>query len=122
MATPSQAKTPTDSDESEGSERRSASMPGVPRPEFDPVSAADVFSELSSDRPADPVPPAAPTTDPDLVRDHEIIPAAAVEADSAPPSIPSAAHVAEDPPKPQGSIPVLPGHVIANRYEVLGIL
>src|SRR6478752_8728831 len=123
MAKPSQAKTPTEPDGSEGSERRSASMPGAARPEFDPISAADVFSQLSSDRPADPVPPAAPKTDPDLVRDHEIIPAApAVEVDSAPPSIPSAAHVAEDPPKPQGSIPVLPGHVIANRYEVLGIL
>ncbi|HEY0467358.1 MAG TPA: hypothetical protein VGC79_24330, partial [Polyangiaceae bacterium] len=123
MAKPSQAKTPTDSDGSEGSERRSASMPGAARPEFDPVSAADVFSELSSDRPAAPVSPAAPKTDPDLVRDHEIIPAVPVELDSAPPSIPSAAHVtAEEPPKPQGSIPVLPGHVIANRYEVLGIL
>ena len=81
-----------------------------------------MFSELSSDRPADPV-PAAPKTDPDLVREHEIIPALPVEPDSAPPSIPSAASVtAEDAPKPQGSIPVLPGHVIANRYEVLGIL
>ena len=121
MAKPSQAKTPTDPDGSEGSERRSASMPGAARPEFEPVSAADVFSELSSDRPADPVPPAAPKTDPDLVRDHEILPAAPVEVESAPPSIPSAASVtAEDAPKPQGSIPVLPGHVIANRYEVLG--
>ena len=79
MAKPSRAKTPTDPEGSEGSERRSASMPGAARPEFDPVSAADVFSELSSDRPADPVPPAAPKTDPDLVRDHEIIPAAPVE-------------------------------------------
>src|SRR3954471_791915 len=123
MAKPSQAKTSTDPDGSEDSERRSASMPGTARPEFDPVSVADVFSELSSERPADPVPPAAPKTDPDLVRDHEIMPAAPVELDSAPPSIPSAAHVAtEDAPKPQGSVPVLPGHVIANRYEVLGIL
>src|SRR6187402_1287026 len=113
MAKPSQAKTPTDPDGSEASERRSASVPGTARPEFEPVSAADVFSELSADRPADPVPPAAPKTDPDLVRDHEILPAAPVEPESAPPSIPSAAGVTEEEaPKPQGSIPVLPGHVI----------
>ena len=124
MAEPSRAKTPTDPDVAEGSERRSASVPGAVRPESDPLSTADALSELSS-RPADPVPPAAPKTDPDLVRDHEIIPAApleAIEPDSAPPSIPSAAGVTEEAPKPQGSIPVLPGHVIANRYEVIGIL
>jgi len=122
MAKPSQAKTPTEPDGSEASERRSASIPSAARPEFEPVSAAEVFSELSADRPADPVPPAAPKTDPDLVRDHEILPAAPAEPESAPPSIPSAAGVTEEAPKPQGSIPVLPGHVIANRYEVLGIL
>ena len=94
MAKPSQAKTPNDPEGSDG-------------------------SALSSARPADPV-PVATKTDPDLVRDHEIIPAAPVEFDSAPPSIPSAASVtAEDAPKPQGAIPVLPGHVIANRYEVM---
>ncbi len=38
----------------EGSERRSASMPGAARPEFDPVSAADVFSELSPRAPRRP--------------------------------------------------------------------
>src|SRR3954464_15122050 len=122
MAKPSQAKTPTDSHGSKGSERRSASLPGAARPEFDPISAADVFSQLSSARPAQPVPPAAPKTDPDLVRDHEILAAAPPEPDSAPPSIPSAAGVTAEDAKPQGSIPVLPGHVIANRYEVLGIL
>ncbi len=105
---------------SEGSERRSASMPGAARPEFDPVSAADVFSELSSDAP--PTPCHQPRLKP-------ILTSCAITRSSlprrsspicAPPSIPSAAHVtAEEAPKPQGSIPVLPGHVIANRYEVL---
>src|SRR5450432_4233916 len=107
MAKPSQAKTPSDPAGAEGSERRSASVPGAARPESDAVSTADSLSDQSSDRDSDPV-PAAPKTDPELVRDHEIIPAAPPEPDSAPPSIPSAASVtAEDAPKPLGSIPVL---------------
>jgi serine/threonine protein kinase/tetratricopeptide (TPR) repeat protein len=59
-----------------------------------------------------------PKTDPE--------PAAAVPAllgepsDSAPPSIPSAAAAAS--PSPRGSAAVLAGHIIANRYEVLGVL
>ena len=45
------------------------------------------------------------------------------EADSAPPSIPSAAAVfSEDSTRAATSTPVLPGHVIANRYEVLSVL
>src|SRR5450432_3517125 len=122
MANPSRAKNPTDPAGPEGSDRRGARVPAGLRSGSDPLSPAGAFRDLSSDRPADPV-PAAHKTDPDLVREHEIIPAAPVELDSAPPSIPSAAGVAEaDAPKPQGSMPVLPGHIIANRYEVLGIL
>jgi serine/threonine protein kinase len=41
--------------------------------------------------------------------------------DSAPPSIPSAA-AAPAGTDGRGGAPVLPGHVIANRYEVLGVL
>ena len=41
--------------------------------------------------------------------------------DSAPPSIPSAA-AAPTGVGTRGGVPVLPGHVIANRYEVLGVL
>ena len=41
--------------------------------------------------------------------------------DSAPPSIPSAAAAPLD-TSGRGGVPVLPGHVIANRYEVLGVL
>jgi serine/threonine-protein kinase len=42
-------------------------------------------------------------------------------SDSAPPSIPSAA-AASVQSSPRGSTAVLPGHVIANRYDVLGVL
>src|SRR5450432_2514468 len=106
MAKPSQAKPPPHLEGPEGSERRSASVPGAARLESQALSAADSFRDLSSDRYADPV-PAAPKTDPELVRDHEIIPAPAPDLDSAPPSIPSAASVtAEDAPKPLGSMPV----------------
>jgi serine/threonine protein kinase/tetratricopeptide (TPR) repeat protein len=42
-------------------------------------------------------------------------------SDSAPPSIPSAA-AASVHSSPRGSTAVLPGHIIANRYEVLGVL
>ncbi|HEV8248279.1 MAG TPA: protein kinase, partial [Polyangiaceae bacterium] len=38
-----------------------------------------------------------------------------------PPSIPSAAAVQEG-SRPIGAVPVLPGHVIADRYEVVGVL
>ncbi len=53
------------------------------------------------------------------------------DPESAPPSIPSAASVADDyaaPPEqgvdiaPSPTMPVLPGHVIANRYEVVSVL
>jgi eukaryotic-like serine/threonine-protein kinase len=55
------------------------------------------------------------------------------EPDSAPPSIPSAAHVSSEigaaPPSEEPEVapvveraPVLPGHVIANRYEVQSVL
>ncbi|HYP86919.1 MAG TPA: serine/threonine-protein kinase, partial [Polyangiaceae bacterium] len=55
--------------------------------------------------------------------DEEILADAPREADSAPPSIPSAAAVfSEDSTRAATSTPVLPGHVIANRYEVLSVL
>src|SRR3954471_6951082 len=119
MAKPSQAKPPPRPEGQDRSQQRSASIQGAVRSlSEDPQPGLP--RTLSSDRDSDPQVPAAPTTDPDLVRDHEIMPAVANEADSAPPSIPSAASVtAEEAPRPQGSIPVLPGHVIANRYEVL---
>ncbi|HEY2405899.1 MAG TPA: serine/threonine-protein kinase [Polyangiaceae bacterium] len=64
-----------------------------------------------------------PKTDPELVREHELLPAAPEDTDSAPPSIPSAASVApEGASKLPGAVPVLPGHVIANRYEVVSVL
>jgi serine/threonine protein kinase/tetratricopeptide (TPR) repeat protein len=42
--------------------------------------------------------------------------------ESAPPSIPSAAAASAATPLPRGGTAVLPGHVIALRYEVLGLL
>lgn len=67
-----------------------------------------------------------PNTDPAVVSEEDLLsaPLIAREEDSAPPSIPSAAEVVSAPPailSPAGA-PVLPGHVIANRYEVLGVL
>src|SRR5882724_12592250 len=65
-------------------------------------------------------------TDPQAVADEEILADGArepIEPDSAPPSIPSAAAVfSEDSTRAATSTPVLPGHVIANRYEVLSVL
>src|SRR5215468_4566913 len=86
----------------------------------DPLEAAP--SELSVERiQLDPV-QQGPKTDPELVREHELMPAAPEDTDSAPPSIPSAASVAPEGAKLPGAIPVLPGHVIANRYEVVSVL
>jgi tetratricopeptide (TPR) repeat protein/energy-coupling factor transporter ATP-binding protein EcfA2 len=68
-------------------------------------------------------------TDPEPVREGELrrAPSGAARArdeedpDSVPPSIPSAADVQEA-ARPLGTVPVQPGHVIADRYEVLGVL
>ncbi|HEV8549543.1 MAG TPA: protein kinase, partial [Polyangiaceae bacterium] len=61
-----------------------------------------------------------PKTDPEPVAAKAV--AALVDVpDSAPPSIPSAAAAPLD-TTGRGNMPVLPGHVIANRYEVLGVL
>lgn len=60
-------------------------------------------------------------TDPAETNDVELI--SEVDADSEPPSIPSAADVQEIvAPPPPVSAQVLPGQVIAKRYEVLGLL
>jgi eukaryotic-like serine/threonine-protein kinase len=67
---------------------------------------------------ADVVEAEPPKTDPEPLA-HKAVEAAA--ADSAPPSIPSAAAAPLD-TSSRGGAPVLPGHVIAHRYEVLGLL
>ena|SRR5690606_36262317 len=82
---------------------------------------------------ADSVPPSVPSVDaqavaPDSAPKSAENPAtldAEPLSDEAPPSIPSAA-VLSDRSRPQApkdsKIPVLPGHVIAHRYEVLNVL
>jgi eukaryotic-like serine/threonine-protein kinase len=76
-------------------------------------------SELSALGSAIPEPP---KTDPVPVGEGDLeVVAKSSNPDSVPPSIPSAAAV-QDGARPIGSVPVLPGHVIADRYEVLGVL
>src|SRR6187551_2120411 len=112
MARPSQAKNSEKPEEASGaSDRRTrADVPGNLAAETPTTNATDSEREKP-----------ALKTDPQAVADEEIL--APHEADSAPPSIPSAAAVfSEDSTRAATSTPVLPGHVIANRYEVLSVL
>src|SRR3954471_8393141 len=118
MARPSQAKNPEKPEEASGaSDRRTRA--DVREPVGLPENLATEnpttnSTEAERDKPA-------LKTDPQAVADEEIL--APHEADSAPPSIPSAAAVfSEDSTRAATSTPVLPGHVIANRYEVLSVL
>jgi predicted Ser/Thr protein kinase len=97
-------------------ERRSTSFPE----ELDAAGDA-ISNEMSA---GTGVSEEARATDPAAVADEELVFSAERRAeDSAPPSIPSAADVRSAPPSPSpGGAAVLPGHVIANRYEVLGVL
>jgi eukaryotic-like serine/threonine-protein kinase len=81
----------------------------------EPDAPAEVVAEIAE---ADVVEAEPPKTDPEPLA-HKAVEAAAA-ADSAPPSIPSAAAAPLD--TTRGGAPVLPGHVIAHRYEVLGVL
>lgn len=114
MAEASKAKNPTAGERAEASEeRRSVAL----RERLDGellLGPEGAVSEVDDD---------GRLTDPAAVSDQEILSAPLLE-DSAPPSIPSAAKVLSAAPviaSPAGA-PVLPGQVIANRYEVLSLL
>ncbi len=117
MAKPSQAKNPEKPEEASGAldRRTRPDVPGNLAVETPDTNA----HEAQREKPA-------LNTDPQAVADEEILadaPREPNEADSAPPSIPSAAAVfSEDSTRAATSTPVLPGHVIANRYEVLSVL
>ena len=86
----------------------------APLPE---VSDAEIAEDDISEAAAEPD---SPKTDPEPVAAKAV--AALLDVpDSAPPSIPSAAAAPLD-TSGRGGAPVLPGHIIANRYEVLGVL
>lgn len=121
MAEASKAKNSPIGESSEASqERRSTAVrePGTP------VIVSHETKAAPAPGVVEPVADAR-RTDPAAVNDEELMsaPGARDEEESAPPSIPSAAEVKSMPPAPSpAGAPVLPGHVIANRYEVLGLL
>jgi eukaryotic-like serine/threonine-protein kinase len=84
-----------------------------------PALLPAVDGEIAEEDISDADEPEPPKTDPEPAVARAVERVAA--PDSAPPSIPSAAAAAAD-AGTRGGVPVLPGHVIANRYEVLGIL
>ena len=101
----------------EGSERRA--LPAARSADSEATPAKESASEVrDGSSEAEPEPP---KTDPepgekDVLERPEA-------SDSAPPSIPSAAAAAAPTPeKALSGSPVLPGHFIADRYEVLSIL
>ena len=114
MARPSQVGIPAERDDASGSADR--------RPRAD--DSDDVTKNTPKTTATEPErEKPAPKTDPQIVADEEILADAPRDPDSAPPSIPSAAAVfSEDSTRAATSTPVLPGHVIANRYEVLSVL
>lgn len=117
MAEASKAKNPVSGERAEASEERRSTAIREPVPED--ASSQEVETGLVDAEQQD-----VRRTDPAAVGDDELLSAAdAHDEDSAPPSIPSAADVLSAPlsPSPAGA-PVVPGHVIANRYEVLGLL
>ncbi|HEX6275989.1 MAG TPA: serine/threonine-protein kinase, partial [Polyangiaceae bacterium] len=103
----------------EGSERRA--LPAVQTADRDAAPARESASEVrdgsaDADLEAEP-----PKTDPEPVAKAEL--ERPEPSDSAPPSIPSAAAAAPPPAeKVLSGSPVLPGHFIADRYEVLSVL
>ena len=92
-------------------------MPPRPTAKAAPVAAETVIAEddISDADDAEPK-----KTDPEPAAAKAVAALLSVP-DSAPPSIPSAAAAPLD-TSGRGGVPVLPGHVIANRYEVLGVL
>ena len=86
-----------------------AQVPEVRASDEAEISEADISDADDAEEP--------PKTDPEPVA--RALADVAVP-DSAPPSIPSAA-AAPAGTDGRGGVPVLPGHVIANRYEVLGV-
>src|SRR5258707_15416683 len=117
MAGPSKEENPEKPEEASGaSDRRTrADVPGNLAAENANTNATDSEREKPVLK-----------TDPQAVADEEILadaPREPNEADSAPPSIPSAAAgFSEDSTRAATSTPALPGQVIANRYEALGVL
>src|SRR5687767_12864683 len=118
MAGPSQAETSPKSDDASGAaDRRTRDdVAGSLAVEPSGTPITTNATEPEREKPA-------LKTDPQAVADDEILADAPRDPDSAPPSIPSAAAVfSEDSTRAATSTPVLPGHVIANRYEVLSVL
>jgi serine/threonine protein kinase len=117
MAEASKAKNPVGGERAEASEERQST--GIREPLADEPSSQEMETGIADVEQQD-----VRRTDPAAVADDELLSAAdSHEEDSAPPSIPSAADVLSAPiqPSPAGA-PVVPGHVIANRYEVLSLL
>ena len=122
MAEASKAKNPSDGERAEASEERQSTS--IREPVGEDASSQEVSSQEVETGTIEVEQQDVRRTDPAAVGDEELLSAAdAREEDSAPPSIPSAADVLSAPiqPSPAGA-PVVPGHVIANRYEVLGLL
>ena|SRR5690349_13676340 len=114
MVRPSQAQNPPKQEDASGAEQRRTRAD-----ETGQVAAATPNTTATESEREKPV----LKTDPQAVADEEILADAPRDPDSAPPSIPSAAAVfSEDSTRAATSTPVLPGHVIANRYEVLSVL
>ncbi len=124
MAEASKAKNSSQGESAEASqERRSTAVrdpapvgPGALPYESDPSDSVDPETAEPGD---------ARQTDPNAAGDPDLLSSPnRSEEDSAPPSIPSAAEVKSIPPAPPSpaGAPVVPGQVIANRYEVLSLL
>jgi serine/threonine protein kinase/tetratricopeptide (TPR) repeat protein len=112
MARPSQAKGPDKPEPASSSEKRLA--PKVA------VQAAHNLNPTTTEAESEKAPV---RTDPQAVADDELLAEGARAPESAPPSIPSAAAVfSQDSTRAATTTPVLPGHVIANRYEVVSVL
>ncbi|HET9954267.1 MAG TPA: protein kinase [Polyangiaceae bacterium] len=93
----------------------------VPPNKLPPVHKPPTANRAVKPRVATPAEEAR-RTDPNAVNDVEILSAVPEkDEDSAPPSIPSAAEVKSAKASPAGA-PVLPGQVIASRYEVMSLL
>jgi serine/threonine protein kinase/tetratricopeptide (TPR) repeat protein len=113
------------SDDADTADRKPKPSPGSLETRLEPLAAkAAPLPEVSDAEIAEDdiseAEPESPKTDPEPAAAKAV--AALVDVpDSAPPSIPSAAAAPLD-TSGRGGAPVLPGHIIANRYEVLGVL
>ena len=118
MAEASKAKNSPQGERAEASEERRSTGLREPPPSSDGVpELAEAEAEAGEFAQPD-----GRRTDPAINAEELISAANPHDEDSAPPSIPSAAEVKSVSTPTASGTPVLPGHVIANRYEVLGLL